>query len=165
MSLLTTFLMELNYYFIYIYIMLMEHQFVDNFKQPLSWTTCKSMKRNGRTSSAMWVLTYNISVDYSFFFLIFLTYLTSSLGFSPLSREECTRLIMIIKSRVVDYPTTEVAEDGRPSEILNRTVGSGIAYKTKKLLNTNVWLRVLIILQIWKCLISAVQPLWRQKNG
>jgi hypothetical protein len=40
---------------------------------------------------------------------------------------------MIIKSRVVDWPATEVAEDGRPSEILNRKVGSGIAYKTKKL--------------------------------
>ncbi|KAE8056494.1 hypothetical protein FH972_013263 [Carpinus fangiana] len=40
------------------------------------------------------------------------------------SREECNRLIMIIKSRVVDWPSTEVAEDGRPSEILNRKVGS-----------------------------------------
>ncbi|XP_059462136.1 protein KAKU4 isoform X2 [Corylus avellana] len=29
------------------------------------------------------------------------------------SREECNRLIMIIKSRVVDWPSTEVAEDGR----------------------------------------------------
>lgn len=31
------------------------------------------------------------------------------------SWEECNRLIMIIKSRVVDCPSTEVAEDGRPN--------------------------------------------------
>lgn len=86
----------------------------------------------------MWVLTYNISVDYSFFFNLSYLFDFKFGVLSPLTREECTRLIMIIKSRVVDYPTTEVAEDGRPSEILNRTVGSGIAYKTKKLLNTNV---------------------------
>lgn len=36
---------------------------------------------------------------------------------------------MIVKSRVVDCPTTEHAEDGGPGAIRNRTVGSSIGYK------------------------------------
>lgn len=36
---------------------------------------------------------------------------------------------MIVKSRVVDCPTTEHAEDGGPGAIHNRTVGSSIGYK------------------------------------
>ncbi|KAF5456595.1 hypothetical protein F2P56_026062 [Juglans regia] len=42
------------------------------------------------------------------------------------SREECDRLTMIIKSRVVDCLTSTDAEDGRPSTMLNKTIDSDI---------------------------------------
>jgi len=43
-----------------------------------------------------------------------------------MTREECDRLTHIIKSRVVDSPIIRGAEDGRLSEVLDKTAGNGI---------------------------------------
>lgn len=52
-----------------------------------------------------------------------------------MTREECDRLIKIIKSRVVGFTTAEDAENTRPSEIPNKTVGSesGYNYRIKNI--------------------------------
>lgn len=52
-----------------------------------------------------------------------------------MSREECDRLIRIIRSRVVDSPSNEDEGDKRPSDIHKMALGKGIVYDTAKILN------------------------------
>ncbi|XP_030946774.1 protein KAKU4 isoform X1 [Quercus lobata] len=55
------------------------------------------------------------------------------------SREECDRLIMIVKSRVVDCPTTEHAEDGGPDHLCSTAVMEAKKWlKEKKLTNSKL---------------------------
>ncbi|XP_024445656.1 protein KAKU4 isoform X1 [Populus trichocarpa] len=62
------------------------------------------------------------------------------------TREECDRLTHIIKSRVVDSPIIRGTEDGRLSEVLDKTAGD-------------------VMIQMSTHLISAIQLLKRLKNG
>ncbi|XP_061951107.1 protein KAKU4-like isoform X2 [Populus nigra] len=62
------------------------------------------------------------------------------------TREECDRLTHIIKSRVVDSPIIRGTEDGRLSEVLDKTAGN-------------------VMIQMPTHLISAIQLLKRLKNG
>lgn len=47
-------------------------------------------------------------------------------------REECDKLIKIIKSRVVGCTTIEDVENTRPSEMPNKIAGSAYSYRTTK---------------------------------
>ncbi|XP_011045008.1 PREDICTED: uncharacterized protein LOC105140041 isoform X2 [Populus euphratica] len=62
------------------------------------------------------------------------------------TREECDRLTHIIKSRVVDSPIIRGTEDGRLSEVLDKTAGN-------------------VMFQMVTHLIFAIQLLRRLKNG
>lgn len=48
------------------------------------------------------------------------------MNFKPLTREECDRLIEIIRSRAISYPTAEDGLYGRLSEHPDRIVDSGL---------------------------------------